>query len=83
MKVMNDFWPAILLIINVVQALVLYSFRAALRIAILELKETLADKYATKDDLEKVMDEIDLRVAVDRGFAEVKQLVRPATGRSS
>ena len=80
----KDVWPVVLLAISIVQSLLLYSFRASIRIAILELRESLADKYATKDDVRRLEVQIELGKKVDNGFASLLRTRSgdPAAGRS-
>jgi hypothetical protein len=68
---MTNLWPVASMIANLVLALLLYSLRSTIRIAILELKESLSEKYATK---EYVDERVNLAQKLDTGFANVHKL---------
>jgi hypothetical protein len=76
MKTLNDWVPVIIVVAQVIQVLILYAFRASIRIAILEAMKDVSKEYATKDDLKKVEQRIDLAGKVDRGFSETFALIR-------
>lgn len=67
----RDVMPILMFSVGVVQALLLYSFRSSIRIAILELKEDLSAKYATKEELALVR-RLD---RIDDGISSVKSIV--------
>jgi hypothetical protein len=74
-------WPIVLLVVNLIQGLILFSFRTTLRNAVLELKIELGDKYATKGELADVKEQIELAKKVDAGFSNVTALLsRRRTG---
>jgi hypothetical protein len=75
MKTFNDFVPFILAVAQVVQVLILYAFRASIRIAILEALQSIAKEYATKDDVKKVETQVDVAGRLDRGFQHTWDLL--------
>lgn len=70
MRTFNDWVPFILLVTQVIQGLFLYAFRAALKIAILEAFEKIGEKFASKDDLRRVEQQVRLADRIDNGFAK-------------
>jgi hypothetical protein len=72
---LSDYLTIGLVVINIFQGLILYSFRATLKITALELFAKCGDKFATKEELASVRSEIDLAGRVDSGFADVKRMI--------
>ena len=70
-KAINEILPLLQLVFTGVLSLVLYSFRATLKLAIYELKEQLSKQYATKEDLDRVEKQVDLAGRVDSGFSKL------------
>ncbi len=68
---MTNLWPLASMIANLVLALLLYSLRSTIRIAILELEKSLNEKYATRDYVDE---KVRLGERIDNGFAKVHQL---------
>jgi len=60
------------LLANAVLALIIFSLRSTIRIAILELKEFISGKYATKEYVDQ---QIDVVGRIDNGFASVRSLI--------
>lgn len=73
---MTNLWPILSLVANGVLALLLYSLRSTIRIAILELKGELTDRYASKEDLSRVEQKVDLSKQMKDGFNEVMHVIR-------
>ena len=63
--------PIISLGANLILALIVYSLKSTIRIAILELQGSLSDKYASKVFVD---DRVKLGERIDNGFAKVHQL---------
>lgn len=66
-------WSLISIAINVVLGLVMFYVGAKIRIAILELEGRIAEKYATKGEVEK---QIDLAGRIDQGFSRTHAQLR-------
>jgi hypothetical protein len=75
MKTFNDWVPFILLVAQALQVLVLYAFKASIRIAILEQGKEFSKEYASKDDVKKVEAQVDLAGRVDRGFSHTFEML--------
>ncbi len=71
MKTLNDFVPILLVVGQAIQVLVLYAFKASIRIAILEMLQEVAKHYASKEELAKVEEKVELADRIDRGFAQL------------
>lgn len=63
-------WPVVNIVVNVAIAVIGFLgvrwLAGLIRIAILELKEELHGTYATKDDLKRVEEKVDLANRLDR-----------------
>ncbi len=79
----TNLWPILSLAANALMALLLYSLRSTIRVAILELKNELTGMYATKADLEATEKRLDVKIdVVDRmenGFSKVLAQLRRRT----
>jgi hypothetical protein len=73
---MTNLWPILSLAANLLLALLLYSLRSTIRIAILELKDELTARYASKEDLTRVEQKVDLSKQMKDGFNEVMHMIR-------
>lgn len=77
----TTFWLIVSVILQVLIAAVAFLLprvvRLAIRNEILQLKNELSDKYATKDELNE---KVDLVNRVESGFAGVRQQIRGLSG---
>jgi hypothetical protein len=76
MTTFREVWPVALVVLQLLQALLLYSFKATIRNAVLELKLQLAKEHYTKA-------EVDERVALADRVAERLVMVVPDPRRKA
>lgn len=80
---MNNVWPILSLAANVLLALLVFSIRSYVRIAVLELKGELSGTYATKEDLRRVEEKTDLSKQMTDGFARIVRLLPVRDSRNT
>jgi hypothetical protein len=82
----NDIWPVLSFVLQIVLGLIAWAFARyiaglvkdltqQIRIAILELETRISDKYATKDDVRRVEEQVKLSEQMKVGFNQTFALL--------